>query len=323
MLEVSTKNMRFLSRMGSRGCFAQAIHDLAESGRDFVAVAADLGRSAGFDRISRQFPDLCVNVGIAEQNLIGVSGGLAKDGTPVFATTFASFASARCTDQVRILMGYSGLNIKLVGMDSGLIQAQSGATHYGFGDLAIMRSIPGITILSPADGLETYCATVAALEWQGPVYLRLTGGQTLPMIHKNVDFALAIGKAIKVREGTDVAFIGCGSILANALEAAALLEARGLSSTVIDMHTLRPLDREALDGIASHRLIVTVEEHTTHGGLGAAVAESLAPRKVRPPHLLVGIDDFFPKAGDYDYMIRQCGLTPQDLYQRVTDFLAV
>lgn len=315
--------MRFLARMGSRGSFAQAIHDLAESGRDFVAVTADLGRSAGFDRISRQFPDLCVNVGIAEQNLIGVSGGLAKDGTPVFATTFASFASARCTDQVRILMGYSGLNIKLVGMDGGLVQAQSGSTHYGFGDLAIMRSIPDITILSPADGLETYWATVAALEHQGPVYLRLTGGQTLPLIHKNVDYTFAVGKAIKVREGTDIAFIGCGSILANALEAAALLEAQGLSSTVIDMHTLRPLDRQALDGVASHRLIVTVEEHTTHGGLGAAVAEYLAPSERRPPHLLMGVDDFFPKAGDYDYMIRQCGLTPQDIQLRVTNFLAV
>jgi len=312
---MDTKKIRFLSHMGSRGAFGQAIYDLAQEGVDFWAISADLGEASGFRRFEEVCPQKCINIGIAEQNLVGVAAGIAKDKTPVVATTYAPFASMRCADQIRNYMGYMKLNVKVVGLDSGMIQSKFGGSHYGIEDMGLLRMIPNITVISPADGQEIYAATQAMISHEGPVYLRLTGGQRLPLIYKNTDYKFEIGKAIKLKEGNEIAFVATGTILQEALKAAESLEAEGVSCTVIDMHTIKPLDTEVLDEIAEHKLIVTVEEHSRIGGLGSAVAEYYAETAQRPRQLMVGTPDQYVHPGEYKYLWDVCGLTSEKIME--------
>ncbi len=309
MLEICSKSIRFLSRMGFRGVLGQAVLDMAEAGKDFFAVSADLGEASGFERLMSQYPERFINTGIAEQNLIGVSAGLSSNGIPVIATTWAMFAALRCADQLRNFMGYMQRNIKLVGMDSGMSQTRSSYSHCNPQDIAYLRAVPGLTILSPCDGQETYKAIWAAMEMEGPVYIRLTGDLLAPVIYKEDFGGYCMGKAIQVRQGEDIAIIGCGAVLAEALKAVELLEEAGISCAVIDMHTIKPLDTGALDKLTAHKLVVTVEEHSIIGGLGGAVAEYFSQDRNAPPVLRLGANDVFPKSGSYQYGLRQYGLT--------------
>ncbi|WP_300685574.1 transketolase family protein [Acutalibacter sp. 1XD8-36] len=309
MMEMTSKNIRFLSRMGVLGVLGQVVLDMMEEGKDFYACSADLGDPSGFKRFREQYPEKYLNVGIAEQNMIGVAAGLSSDGTPVIATTWAMFAALRCADQLRNFMGYMQRNIKLIGMRSGLVESKSGYTHCNPQDIAYLRAVPGLTILSPCDGQETYKAIWAAMEMEGPVYIRLTGDLLAPVIYKEDFGGYCIGKAIQVRQGEDIAIIGCGAVLAEALKAVELLEEAGISCAVIDMHTIKPLDTGALDKLTAHKLVVTVEEHSIIGGLGGAVAEYFSQDRNAPPVLRLGADDVFPKSGSYQYGLRQYGLT--------------
>jgi transketolase len=321
VINLDSKSIRFLSRMGARGSFGQAIIDLADGGLDFFAVPADLARASGFDRLIARYPEKFVDVGIAEQNLVGVAAGLAKGGLPVFATSWAMFSSLRCADQVRNFLGFMQLNVKLVGMDSGMAQSRFGYSHTNPPDMALMRAIPGVAIVSPCDGLEIYKATCAIAEQVGPVYLRLTGDAMVPAVHRDPAIDFRIGKAILLAEGTEVAFVGCGCVLHEVMAAARALETRGVSCTVLDMHTIRPLDTQALDALLSQQVIVTVEEHGSIGGLGGAVAEHFAPKRIRPPHLLIGAEDRFPEAGRREYVMDRFGLTSEQISARVERFL--
>lgn len=314
---MDSKKIRFLSHMGARGAFGEAIYSLAEAGEDFWTVSADLGEASGFRRFEKICPEKSINIGIAEQNLVGVAAGLAKDKTPVVATTYAPFASMRCADQIRNYMGYMKLNIKLVGLDSGMIQAKFGASHYGIEDIGLLRMIPGITILSPSDGWEIFEAVHAMIKHDGPVYLRLTGGQRLPIIYQNADIKYEIGKAIFLKRGCDIAFIAAGTVLAETVKAAEYLETEGVSCSVVDMHTVKPLDTQALDELEEHRLIVTVEEHSRLGGLGSAIAEYYAGHNKRPRHLLIGTPDEYPHPGEYAYLLEKCGLTAAGISEQV------
>lgn len=314
---ITSKDIRFFSRMGANGTLGQAIYDMAKAGKDFFAVSADLGRTSGFERLMTQYPEKYVDVGIAEQNLIGVSAGLSQSGLPVFATSYAPFITMRCADQVRNYLGVMHANVKLVGLQSGMIQAKFSESHYGIEDMSLIRTLPNLLLISPADALELYCAVLAISDYKGPAYLRLTGFENLPMIHKSEDYRFEIGKAISLREGKDVAVIGCGTILNNAIKSAGILEKKGISCTILDMHTIRPLDTNAVARLLSHKLIVTVEEHTVFGGLGSAVAEYLAPIPRKPPQLMLGVKGFFPLAGDYQYLLEQCGLTAEQIAQEI------
>ncbi|WP_434311845.1 transketolase family protein [Hominifimenecus sp. rT4P-3] len=311
-MEMNSRNLRFLSRMGSRGAFGQAIYDMAKFGEDFFAVSADLGHASGFDRLIKDFPEKYINVGIAEQNLVGIAAGLAKDGTPVVATTYAPFASMRCTDQVRNYMGYMNLNVKLVGLDSGMIQSGFGGSHYGMEDLSVMRSIPNLLVLAPSDGREIYECVWAMMQHEGPVYLRLTGGAILPMIYRG-EHSYQIGKPSVIQTGEEVVILGTGTILEEVQKAGTLLSEAGISCTIIDVHTIKPLDPEFFEQLIGYRLLVTVEEHTIYGGLGGAVAEVLADKMNKPPHLIMGIPDCFPHPGSYEYLLNQCGLTAEKI----------
>lgn len=317
MMEVTSKNIRFLARMGTRGAYGQAITEMAEEGYPFYATTADLARSSGYDRLKANFPEKFFDCGISEQNMVGLAAGIARTGTPVFASTFGPFASLRCADQIKNYMGYMGMNVKMVALDSGLTLASLGSSHYGLEDMTLISSIPNIVLISPADALEIYQAVYAAAKYQGPVYIRITGGTAPQMIHRNEDYRFEIGKAITLKEGSDVAILACGAIIANAIKAVGMLEKKNISCTVVDMHTVRPLDRLTIDRTLSHKLIVTVEEHSIHGGFGSAVAEYLAPISHKPPQLMLGVNGFFPHAGDYQYLLEQCGLTAEQIAQEI------
>ena len=319
-MKFSPANIRMWSRLGSCGAFGIAAMELPEIDENTVICTADLCFYSGLERFKNKFPDRLYNTGIAEQNLLGIAGGLAKEGSNVFATTYASFATTRALDQVRVNMGYMQLPIKLVGLTSGLSVGILGATHMSIEDLAIMRAIPNITILSPADCTETVKATLAAAQFSGPVYLRLTGPMNNPTVYKE-DYEFQIGRAIRLKEGTDVAIIATGTMVYNSWKAIEILEAQGISCSLIDMHTIKPLDVQAIESVKNHRLIVTVEEHSIIGGLGSAVAECKAGMRSCTPMLMLGIADSYAHAADYQQLIKKYELTSEDIANKIVQRL--
>ncbi len=319
-MELKKNSIKVWSRAGARAVYGMAIMELAKEKSDFYVVTADLAVSSGLARFVTEYPDRFINVGIAEQNLIGIAAGLAKDGTAVFATSFAPFITMRACEQVRMNMGYMGLNIKTVGLGSGLIMGYLGNSHYGIEDVSVMRCIPGMTIVSPADGLEIFKAVEAIEKYQGPVYLRLTGGPNLPIVYEE-DFDFQLGKANVIMHGTDVTIIATGSMVYYAIETSKRLAAQGIKCSVVDMHTIKPLDGECLDSLSNTRLMVTLEEHTIIGGLGSAVLEYMGSKKERPPVLTLGIHDFYPHTGDYEYLLKQCGLTAEKISKQIWEQL--
>lgn len=320
MIEIKKSKTKLWSRLGARATYGQAMLEMAKERDDFYVMSADLCQSSGLVRFREEYPDRFINVGIAEQNMIGVAAGLAKDGTNVFATSFAPFITMRACEQVRMNMGYMQLNIKTVGIGSGLIMAQLGNSHFGLEDVSVMRAIPGMTVIEPADGAEIYKAVEALCDYDKPVYLRLTGGPGLPIVYEN-DFDFNIGKAIKIREGKDIAIIAAGTMVHYAIEAADMLKEESIDSTVIDMHTIKPLDVEIIDSLLDKKLIVTVEEATIIGGLGSAVSEYLAVKKNKPAQLILGIKDYFPHAGSYQYLLDECGLTGEKIASDIEKFM--
>lgn len=315
-MKFSSATIKMWSRLGSCGAFGLAAMELPEIYPETVICTADLCFYSGLDRYKSRFPDHFYNVGIAEQNLVGIAGGLAKEGANVFATTYASFATTRALDQVRVNMGYMQLPIKLVGLTSGLSVGLLGATHMSIEDIAIMRSIPNITVLSPADCTETVKATLAAAKHDGPVYLRLTGPMNNPPVYTE-DYEYEIGKAITLKEGNEIAIIATGTMVYNCKKAIEILEEKGFSCTLIDMHTIKPLDIQAIYGTLNHKLVVTVEEHSIIGGLGSAVAEQLAPIKNKPEQLIIGIKDSFAHAADYHSLVEYYELNPEDIANKI------
>ena len=308
MIQITKRDAKLWSRLGARATYGMAIMEMAKQRDDFYVMSADLCQSSGLFKFREEFPDRFVNSGIAEQNLIGVAAGLAKDGTCIFASSFSPFVTMRACEQVRMNMGYMQLNVKTVGLGSGLIMAQLGNSHYGIEDGSVMRVIPGITVVNPADGVEIMKTVEALCDYPHPAYLRLTGGPGLPMVYED-DIDFQIGRAIQVHEGKDIAIIACGTMVYYAKQAAEILAEKGIEASVIDMHTIKPLDTAAVDAELSKKLIVTVEEATIVGGLGSAVAEHLAIKKHKPAHLMLGIKDSFPHAGTYQYLLENCRLT--------------
>jgi transketolase len=296
--------------LGQRGAvFGVALPELAKNMDNLWVLTADLASLSGLDRFKSSCPDKFLNVGIAEQNMIGIAAGLAKEGNCVFATTYATFVSMRSFEQIRNNMGYMKFNVKVIASSAGLAMGMSGNTHYAMEDIALMRSIPNMVVLSPADGAEAVKMIYAIAQFDGPVYMRLTGVQNCPVIYKE-DYNFVIGEGIILKQGKDVALIATGTITHEALRTSQLLDERGISATVVNMHTIKPLDLQLLDRLfASHKLIVSIEEHSVIGGLGSAIAEHKATVEGSPRQMFIGIPDQFLKAGEYGYLLDNCGLT--------------
>lgn len=320
VMEIDRKSVRVLSMLGPNGAFGAGLLDAAEKNNRVVALTADLRSFAGLDRFAAQYRNRFYNIGIAEQNMINVAAGMAADGLIPFATSYATFASMRCADQIRVSMGYMGLSVKLIGLTSGYSVGILGPTHISIEDLAVMRSIPNITIVSPADGLSTYKAILAATDIEGPVYIRLTGAMGMPVVYSH-DFDFQVGKCIALREGADVLIIASGSMVAPSLKAADALSGEGTECTVLDMHTIKPLDTDAVRLHAEgKRLIVTVEEHSVCGGLGSAVLECLADHRATPVKL-IGCPDAYPHAEGYKALLENAGLTSENIVASIVQAL--
>lgn len=313
-------NPRMLSKLGPNGAFGLAMTELPSKYDNLGVFTADLRSFSGLDRFAKAHPDKFFNVGIAEQNLIGMAAGYASEGNVAYATTYASFACMRCLDQVSVNMAYMQLNVKLVGMASGFSTGILGATHICLADLAIMQALPDITILSPADGLETYKATVAAAAIDGPVYIRLTGAQDSPIVYRE-DFDYKPGKANLLREGEDITLIATGSMVSVAMNAAEILSNKGIRCRVLDMHTIRPLDEKAVLNAGRQGCVVTVEEHGITGGLGSAVCQLYNREKLNVNVLSIGVPCEYSKAARYQAFLRKYGLVPEAIADRIKTYI--
>ena len=304
MVEISSRDVRTWSRLGPRAIYGQALTALATANENIIALSADLGRSSGLDRLSKERPDQFLNVGIAEQSMVGCAAGLARMGFDVFASTFAPFASMRAGEQVRMNMGYMREPVKLVALGSGLSMGYLGNSHFGLEDVAVMRSVPGLTIVAPADCAEIHKVLEACVGYDQPVYIRLTGVPNAPVVYSR-DYAFEIGKAIWIRPARDVVLIASGTTVGHCLVAADALAQTGLEVGVLNMHTVKPLDAAALaDAVRSASAIFVIEEHTTVGGLGSAVLEHINAAGLGCPRIFVhGIPDCFVETGDYAFML--------------------
>jgi len=317
MLELTPSTARLWSRMGTRAVLGQAIFSLATKTDNLMVLSADLGSSSGLNRFKNTYPNQFVNVGISEQNMIGVAAGFAKEGFVVFATSFAPFISMRASEQVRMNLGYMNLNVKAVAIGSGVGMAFLGNSHYGIEDASMMRSIPNLTVVAPADCGETVKSVFAAAEFDGPMYIRLTGGINNPIVYEE-EYNFVIGKSITLCEGSDISIFANGTMVYESLEAAKILEGKNFSVTVVNMHTIKPLDTSAIDkASSSSELIVSIEEHSIIGGLGGSIAEYKTTLSGAPPQLILGLPDKFGKIGEHRYLLEEYGLTAKQIAESI------
>jgi transketolase len=305
--------------ISSRDAFGEALVELGRENPLLLVLDADLGPSTKAANFAAAFPERFIQMGIAEQNMVGVAAGLALAGWIPVTSTFACFASKRALDQVRTAVVQPGLNVKLTGAYSGLLAGKTGITHQSVQDLAIFRAMPRLTVLAPSDGIETREAVRAAVAFSGPVYIRLTRD---PMrVVMPPEYRFQIGKAVPMRDGDDVALVSTGWMLLPTLDAAALLERRGVQASVLHMPTIKPFDDDAVEAVARRTgAIVTVEDHTIIGGLGSAVAETLSERF---PTLLrrVGICDCYAESAPNEDLLRKYGLTADNIAAQALDLL--
>ncbi|MBV1921757.1 MAG: transketolase [Pseudomonadales bacterium] len=318
MIEINKKNARTWSRIGVRASYGMALLEAAKEDTSVLAMSADLGRSSGLNQFISKFPDQFVNAGIAEQNMIGVAAGMAREGFSVFASSFAPFISMRASEQVRMNLGYMNIPVKLVALGSGLSMGFLGNSHYGLEDAAVMRAIPGLTVVSPADCAEVFKVIRASINYPHPVYIRLTGGVNNPMVYQD-DYEFEFGKAVCVKEGSDLCIVATGSMVAIAITVANEIEAlKGMSVKVVNMHTLKPLDEKCLSELfCESPTIVSLEEHSVVGGLGSAISEFKSRENYLARHISIGIEDCYVKAGDYQYALAEAGLTKDKIISNI------
>ena len=312
-MNINKASMKMWSRIGPRAAFGLAALELGKSIDDLIILTGDTSTSAGLDRFKNSFPDKFLDTGIAEQNMIGIAAGLSSEGFIVITSTFSSFQTMRCCEQIRMNLGYMGHKVCMVGLASGLVLGTLGYSHCCIEDVSIMRSIPGITVISPADAGETVKVALAAVHHNESVYVRLTGGSNSPIVYED-DYEFEIGKGITLREGNDITIIAAGTMVYNSLKAAELLDEMGISTKVLNMHTIKPLDKEAVTKASeTTKLLVTVEEHSIIGGLGSAVSQHLVTLNNSPRLEIIGLQDEYGHAGSYKDLLENHGLTEQKI----------
>jgi len=310
-----------VTKKATRAAFGETLIELVAAGNDVVAVEADLSQSTTTAAFAKAYPERFFNVGIAEANMIDVAAGLAVEGKTAFTGSFAVFATGRAYDQVRNTVCYSNLNVKLAPTHSGVTVGPDGGSHQMLEDIALMSVLPGMRVLVPADYHAAKSALRLAAATPGPFYVRL-GRASLPELYPE-DFAMELGRAYILREGTDVSIIACGVEVSEALQAADVLAAQGISAEVIDAASIKPLDEETILASALKTgAVVTCEEHSVIGGLGAAVAAVLGARAPRP-HLRVGVNDTFGTSGEPGELLEHFGLTAPSIVAVAHEVLAL
>ena len=311
--------MSEIKKIATRASYGEALVELGKEHDDVVVLDADLAAATKTGTFKKAFPDRFFDCGIAESNLMGVAAGIATTGMVPFASTFAMFAAGRAFEQVRNSIGYPHLNVKIGATHAGISVGEDGATHQCNEDIALMRTIPGMTIICPAVDVEAKAAVKAAYEMDGPVYLRF-GRLAVPVINDTPDYKFEIGKGVTLREGKDVTIVATGLCVNSALEAAELLAKDGIEAKVINIHTIKPLDEELIVTAAKETgKVVTVEEHSVIGGLGGAVCEVLG-EKAPVPVKRIGVNDVFGESGPAVKLIEKYGLDGNGVYSSVKAF---
>ncbi|HBQ85029.1 MAG TPA: transketolase [Syntrophomonas sp.] len=304
-----------MEKIATREAYGKALVELGQAHGDVVVMDADLSKSTKTADFAKAFPERFINAGIAEQNMIGMAAGLAAAGKTVYASSFAMFAAGRAFEQVRNSLAYGNLNVRVCATHAGITVGEDGGSHQAIEDIAIMRSIPNMRVIVPADGPSARQAVLKLYGQEGPAYLRL-GRSSVPVIY-DPDFDFTIGKGIELRPGTDATLIACGIMVAKCLEAAKVLAGEGIEVSVVDMHTIKPLDTELVIRKAKETgAILTAEEHNIIGGLGSAVCEAVSAG-APVPVLRMGINDTFGQSGSPDDLLQHYGLTVDQIIHNV------
>ncbi len=303
-------------KIATRDSYGNALTELGKTHENLYVLDADLAAATKTGIFKKAFPERHIDCGIAEANMMGIAAGMATCGLVPFVSSFAMFASGRAFEQVRNSIGYPHLNVKIGATHAGISVGEDGATHQCNEDIALMRAIPGMVVINPSDDIEARAAVAAAYEYEGPVYMRF-GRLAVPVINDKPDYRFEIGKGVTLKDGSDITIISTGLCVAASLEAAERLEKDGLSVRVINIHTIKPLDRELVIRAAKETgVIYTVEEHSVIGGLGAAVCECLAehwPSRV----IRIGVNDCFGESGPAVDLLHKYGLDADGIYENI------
>ena len=321
MIEITKKNIRVWSMLGMRRILGPAMKDIIEQDRKVLFATADTGRYYAYDDLLRTYPEIVVDVGIAEQNLIGASAGLQNEGFNVYAVTYATFLTSRALDQIRVNLGYMGLGVKLIGEAGGMCDGNFSATHMALEDISNTRNIPNMRVITPADGMELVKTLIALKDAAYPAYVRMTGRFPIPVIYRE-DYDFEIGKAVTLREGKDVVILSNGTLLGDVLKTAEMLAEKGVDCKVINLHTVKPLDEAlVIDCAKKTGAVVTVENHNAVGGLYSAVADCLAANCPTPVGR-VAVEESFGEVGPVDYLAERFGLTAEHVIAEAEKTLA-
>ena len=312
--------MSEVKKIATRESYGNALVELGKEKENLVVLDADLAGATKTGIFKKAFPERHIDCGIAESNMMGIAAGLSTTGLVPFASSFAMFAAGRAFEQIRNSIGYPHLNVKIGATHAGISVGEDGATHQCNEDIALMRTIPGMTVIVPSDDVEAKAAVKAAYEMDGPVYLRF-GRLAVPVINDNEDYKFEIGKGVILREGKDVTIVATGLCVSSALDAAELLKAEGIDAKVINIHTIKPLDKELIVAAAKETgQIVTVEEHSVIGGLGGAVSEALS-EEYPVPVKRIGVNDQFGYSGPATALVEKFGLDGKGIAESVKEFL--
>ena len=305
-------------KKATRESYGEALRDLAEEYKDLVVLDADLAAATKTGIFKKAYPERFFDCGIAESNMMGVAAGLAACGKIPFASTFAMFAAGRAYEIVRNSIGYPHLNVKIGATHAGISVGEDGATHQCNEDIALMRTIPGMTIINPCDDVEAKAAVKAALDFNGPVYMRF-GRLAVPVINDAASYKFELGKGVTMKDGSDVTIVATGLMVNEAIEAAKALEGEGISARVVNIHTIKPLDKELICKCAKETgLIVTAEEHSIIGGLGSAVAETVT-ECCPVPVVKIGVNDEFGHSGPAVDLLKEFGLSAENIAKVVKE----
>ena len=313
------KDFPYADSKDTRSGFGAGLHELGQTHPNVVALCADLTGSLKMDAFKKDFPERFFQVGIAEANMMGVAAGMTIGGKIPFTGTFANFSTGRVYDQIRQSIAYSGKNVKICASHAGLTLGEDGATHQILEDLGLMKMLPGMTVINPCDYSQTRKATLAIADYEGPVYLRF-GRPVVPNF--SADLPFEIGKALLLNEGTDVSIFATGHLVWKAILAGKLLADQGISAEIINIHTIKPLDSEAiLNSVRKTRCVVSAEEHQLNGGLGDSIAQLLA-REEPLPLEMVGVNDSFGESATPDQLMAKYGLLETDIVAAVARVMA-
>lgn len=312
--------MSEVKKIATRDSYGNALAELGKEHDNLVVLDADLAAATKTGVFKKAYPERFIDCGIAEANMTGVAAGLSTCGKVPFISSFAMFVAGRAFEQVRNSIGYPHLNVKIGATHAGITVGEDGATHQCNEDIALMRTIPGMVIINPADDVEARAAVKAAYEYEGPVYLRF-GRLALPIIHNESSYKFEIGKGEILRDGKDVTIVATGAMVSNSLEAAEKLAADGIEAKVINIHTIKPLDEELVVAAAKETgKVVTVEEHSVIGGLGSAVCDTLA-QKAPTQVMKIGMNDTFGESGPAVELLKKYKLDAESIYEKIKNFV--